>query len=83
MGDSTEYSGRYVAKVFATCRVNHFYKRNDVSDFVWCLENRINRSVHRRVFPGISPPRLVSEEATEPPDWDADDIRSTWLMNLR
>lgn len=83
VGDSTEYSARYVAKVFKTCFVLTGLWRNDVSDFVWCLENRVNSSVHRRVFPGISPPSFVFEGATEPSDWDPDDIRSTWLLNLR
>ena len=54
-----------------------------MSDFVWCLENRVNATVHRQHFPGINPPRYVSEEATEPSDWNADDIRSTWLLNLK
>ena len=57
--------------------------RNDVSDFVWCLENRIDRPTHWSVFPDIIPPGLVSEGATEPSDWDPEDIRSTWLLNLR
>ena len=87
VGDSTEYSARYVAKVFKTCRVSfgprRVYARNDVSDFVWCLENRVNSSVHNARFPGIPAPRSAFEWATEPSDWDPDDIRSTWLLNLK
>ena len=86
-GDSTEYSGRYVAKVFKTCRVSfgprRVYLRTDVSDFVWCLENRVDSSVHRARFPGIPTPRRAYERAAEPSDWDPDDIRSTWLLNLK
>ena len=84
-GDETSLYSRYVIKVFKTCRVKpsrSWMKRNDVSDFVWCLENRVNSTVHRENFPGINPPGQVSEQATEPSDWDADDIRSTWLLNL-
>ena len=79
VGDSTDYSARYVAKVFETCRVSfgprRVYKRSRVSDFVWCLENRVNSSVHNALFPGTPAPRSVSERATEPSDWDPDDIR--------
>ena len=47
--DKTHYSAHYVMKVFATCEVKHpsvipflddWEERNDVFDFVWCLENR-------------------------------------------
>lgn len=33
-------------------------------------------------FPGLKSPRSVSEGVTEPDDWDADDIRSTWIQNV-
>ena len=65
-----------------TCRVSGSSNINDVSDFVWCLENRVNTSVHNYNFPGISAPSSASESATEPSDWDADDIRDTWLQNV-
>lgn len=84
-GDYTEYSGTYVFKVFKTCRVKTglFYgKRTKVSDFVWCLENRINKPVHRQKFPGTDTPKSVKESATEPDDWDATDIRNTWTKNV-
>ncbi len=83
--DKTDLSARYIFKVFTTCEVKPFSgwrKRNDVSDFVWCLENRVNSTLHRRIFPGITPPRYVREKAREPSDWDANEIRSTWLQNL-
>ena len=82
--DSTDLSARYIFGVFTTCevKVSKWKKRNDVSDFVWCLENRINSSLHRSIFPGISTPRYVREKATEPSDWDASEIRSTWRQNL-
>lgn len=85
--DETEYSGDYVMTVFKTCYVKVGArrvrsKRNDVSDFVWCLENRVNEDVHDDHFPGISAPKSAHESATEPDDWDADDIRSTWILNV-
>ena len=55
---------------------------NDVSDLVWCLENRVDDDVHDDNFPGISAPSDATEAATEPDEWDADDIRSTWLLNV-
>jgi len=82
-GDSTEYSGRYVAKVFATCRVNLVFKRNDVSDFVWCLENRINRSVNWR-FPIVDEAANYEDEALwvtlyrAHPDECLDDCSGWW-----
>ena len=84
-GDSTTYSSRYVIRVFKTCEVKHsgWRKRNDVGDFVWCLENRVNSTLHRRYFPGTMVPRGAKEKAWEPSDWDADHIRSTWLLNLK
>ncbi len=43
---------------------------------------RINSSVHNSKFPGITAPTSVSEGATEPGGWDADDIRTTWIKNV-
>ncbi|MCE2397684.1 MAG: hypothetical protein J4F34_01380 [Gemmatimonadetes bacterium] len=88
--DKTTYPSRYVMKVFATCEVKHphwtpgdWEARDDVSDFVWCLENRVNDSIHEEIFPGIETPHDAQEEATEPSDWNADSIRSTWLWNMQ
>lgn len=84
--DETEYKPYYVMTVFKSCRVKplggSWTVRNDVSDFVWCLENRVNVTVHRDKFPGIIVPLYVDETADEPDDWDAADIRSTWLLNV-
>ena len=93
--DWTEYPGRYVAEVFKTCKTQSKYhiplfpdiyiwwKRTNVSNIVWCLENYIDRALHKEVFPGIRTPEAVKEKATEPPDWDPLDIRATWLKNLK
>lgn len=84
--DETEYDGDYVMTVFSSCKTagqrGEFKIRNDVSDFVWCLENRVDEDEHDDHFPGIVAPRRVREAATEPDDWDADDIRATWTLNL-
>lgn len=79
--DDTNYTGHYVSEVFRTCRVDGS-KRNDVSDFVWCLENRVNAIVHNSNFPGISAPDKPTEGASEPSGWNADDIRRTWIQNV-
>ena len=71
--------------VFKSCRVTvngALKKRNDVSDFVWCLENRVNEDVHNANFPGIAAPQRVRESASEPSDWSAADIRATWRKNV-
>ena len=60
-----------------------WWKRTNVSNIVWCLENYIDRALHKEVFPGIRTPGDVHEWATEPPDWDPLDIRATWLKNLK
>ena len=80
--DDTSYPANYVANVLRTCRVSGFSRINDVSDLVWCLENRVDDDVHDDNFPGISAPSDATEAATEPDEWDADDIRSTWLLNV-
>ncbi|MDE2762920.1 MAG: hypothetical protein OXQ94_00545 [Gemmatimonadota bacterium] len=86
-GDSTSLYSRYVIDVFKTCRVkvSSWQDRNDVSDFVWCLERRPNKALHKRHFPGINinPPRDGFRKATEPPDWDRAKIRATWIHNLK
>ena len=72
-------------RVFKTCETKglvFWSDRNDVSDFVWCLENRVNKNVHNSRFPGIGAPRNVRESATEPDGWGEDDIRSTWIKNV-
>ena len=88
--DKTHYSASYVLTVFRTCRVKarlpdgpyRWEARNDVSDIVWCMENRVHGDVHADNFPGV--PALIdqSEGATEPAHWSADDIRSTWRLNV-
>lgn len=79
--DRTTYSARYVFDVFRTC-VSGGAVRNDVTDFVWCLENRVDATVHRTNFPTRHLPSSVSERASEPTSWNADHIRSTWLKNV-
>lgn len=79
--DRTTYPARYVFTVFKTC-VSGGAERNDVTDFVWCLENRVDATVHRAHFPTRHLPSSVSERATEPSSWNADNIRSTWIKNV-
>ena len=88
--DKTTYPSHYVMKVFATCEVKYrqtgrpdWEKRNDVADFVWCLENRVDTTLHNSTFPGIDPPHDSREGAREPSDWHPDSIRSTWKHNMR
>ena len=81
--DDTTYSPSKIGAAFRTCdvRVNGSWEdRDDVSDFVWCLENQINKSLHQRHFPGVTVP--TSQRATRGSGWNASDIRSTWLQNL-
>lgn len=81
--DETTYSASSVGTAFKSCRVKFtgpWRKRNNVSDFVWCMENRINSGVHNDHFPGLTAP--TKQTASRGSGWDADDIRSTWLQNL-
>ncbi len=81
--DATNYSAPSVARAFKTCEVKHggtWYDRNEVSDFVWCLENRIVTSMHNEHFPGITAPS--DQNATRGSGWNANDIRDTWIQNL-
>ena len=78
--DRTTLKAVDVMTVFKTCR-NSGGKRNDTADFVWCLENRVDAAVHRASFPGLGVPRNPS--SARPSDWNADDIRATWIQNLR
>lgn len=79
--DLTSYPGSYIFMAFKTCRTPSA-KRDDTADFVWCLERAVDEDVHDDHFPGLSAPSGVRESATEPADWDRDDIRSTWLRNV-
>lgn len=82
-GDRTSYDASDVMDVFRTCRVRvgrSWSDRNDITDFVWCAENRVNASVHADNFPGQTAPNRVS--VTEPSGWHADRIRSTWEQNV-
>lgn len=80
--DETTYPASYVADVIETCTADGA-DGDDVSDFVWCLENRIDDNKHTDSFSreGL-PPDEVSEDATEPSGWDADHIRTTWVKNV-
>ena len=79
--DLTAYWGQYIFAVFKTCRTPTD-KRDDTADLVWCLERAVDEDVHEDHFPGLSAPSGVKEMATEPADWDRDDIRATWLRNV-
>ena len=87
--DSTSYAASYIANVFASCTVQLDEgggrdKRDDVTDFIWCLEGRVNKKLHEKHFPtGPAPPLNAKESATEPDDWNADHIRATWLLNVK
>ena len=91
MADKTHYDPHYVMKVFATCDVQYsrkarpdgWQKRDDVADFVWCLENSVDTVEHHAAFPDRDAPKNIRENAREPSDWNADSIRSTWLWNLK
>lgn len=79
--DETTYPAYYVMTVFKTCE-NSGGDRNDVADFVWCLENRVDDDEHEDHFSKLSTPSSPRESASEPDDWNADDIRSTWHRNV-
>ena len=89
-GDDTNYSPYYIVDVFKSCEVKVkklgvtlTHDRDDVSDYVWCLENRVVKSVHDQKFPsGPTAPESAQESASEPSDWDADDIRTTWTNRV-
>ncbi len=65
--------------------VYKWWKRTNVSNIVWCLENQIDKRVHEDVFPYVRTPVDVKHRATEyePDDWDILDIRTVWLKNLK
>lgn len=77
--DRTTLRAVDVMTVFKTCR-NSGGTRNDVADFVWCLENRVDTAVHRIRFPGLTAPQNPS--SVRPSNWNADNIRSTWTRNV-
>ena len=78
--DRTTLRAVHVMTVFRTCRTSDG-KRNDTADFIWCLENRVDGAVHRISFPGLDAPQNPS--STRPSHWNADDIRATWIQNVR
>ena len=65
--------------------VYKWWKRTNVSNIVWCLENQVDKPVHEDVFPYIRTPVDVKHKAKEyePDDWDLLDIRTVWLKNLK
>ena len=80
--DKTTYPPYYVGRVFESCRADGD-SVDDVTDFVWCLENRVNEDEHDAAFPrGPDAPSTVVEYTNEPSNWDADDIRKTWKKNV-
>ena len=53
-----------------------------MADFVWCLESRVDEDEDEDHSSKLSTPSNPSESASEPSDWDPDDIRSTWHQNV-
>ena len=81
--DRTAYDAGDVMDVFRTCSVRvggYWSGRDDITDFVWCAEGRVNAGVHDEHFPGQTAPERVS--GTEPSGWNAEHIRSTWEQNV-
>jgi predicted RNA-binding Zn-ribbon protein involved in translation (DUF1610 family) len=76
--DEVSLDAEDVMTVFKTCYASG--SRDDTADFVWCMENRVNSTVHKKHFPGLGVPSSAS--STRPSDWDADDIRSTWIKSV-
>ena len=56
--------------------------RDDVSDYVWCLEEEVNASEHEANFPDVPTPTDARDNAGRPSGWNANDIRRTWEMNV-
>ena len=56
--------------------------RDDVSDYVWCLEEAVNEDVHEDNFPGVTTPTNARDNAGRPSGWNANDIRRTWRKNV-
>lgn len=77
--DATTLNARSVMTVFKTCQDSN-REREHISDFVWCMEARVNEDVHDENFPDVDAPGHPN--SVRPSGWDADDIRSTWLHNL-
>lgn len=78
-GDDVSLYAYDVATVFGTCRHSDG-KREDIADFVWCMENRVDQAVHTTNFPHLNLTR--NPQSNRPSNWNADDIRSTWLKNV-
>ena len=82
-GDATTYSGSSIATAFKTCERRTgggaWVRRSDVSEFVWCLEDRINTTVHNNYFTTTAP---SAQRATRGSGWNANNIRTTWTHNL-
>ncbi len=88
-GDYTDYPSNYVVAVYKTCEVRVTFlgiprwdDRDDVSDYVWCLEEDVEEDVHADNFPGVTTPSDARDNAGRPTGWNADDIRRTWKKNV-
>jgi hypothetical protein len=84
-GDEVDFPPSYVTTVFRTCdvyRARRWLDRDDSSDYVWCLEERVNGSVHDDNFSGVPRPSNQRHSASRPSGWNADDIRTTWRNNI-
>ena len=84
--DQTSYPLSYVADVILTCQTDRYGDRDDeagTDHLISCFEKRrvpYSTSLFRlRYEEGPSAYNYVPEEsATEPPGWNADDIRTLW-----
>lgn len=88
-GDYTDYPSNYIVAVYKTCEVRVTFAgiprwddRDDVSDYVWCLEETVNDDVHEDNFPGVTTPTNARDNAGRPSGWNAHDIRRTWRKNV-
>ena len=66
-GDEVSYDIEDIITVFKTCRNSHG-KRDDTTDFVWCMENWVDPTVHRERFPRHEGPP-TNARSTRPSGW--------------
>lgn len=62
-GDYTDYPANYIVGVSKTCEVRVTFfgiprwdDRDDVSNYVWCLEEVVDEDEHEDNFPGVTTP---------------------------
>lgn len=79
-GDAIDYTGSFAAGTLGACEVKRgsWQAIGGTDDYVWCLEKRVDATVHGIEFSSSAPTDARRSGVGDPSGFNADSVRTTW-----